>query len=169
MNSVIFNTMSLVLAMVGITLIWIPGAWGWFGAALCAVAVLIGVRGTTDRRCPGGAVGMDIAGSFIAGFALPWGLAFQIKHADGGLDDLLIQLPLTTLLTVSGASALIFWVAQIVGRFKFRALFVVVAAAAVISFTVFGTSAWTFADRQYGEQESAASPSGPSDHLAQKS
>ena len=169
MNSVIFNTMSLVLGMVGITIAWIPGAWGWLGLVLCVPALFIGIRGLTDRECPGGAVGMDIAGNAMAGFALPWGIAFQIKHAAGGLDSLLIQLPLSTLLVVAGASALIFWVAQIVGRFKFRALFAVVAAAAVISFAAFGTSAWTFADRLHGEQESAASLSGPSDHSAQKS
>lgn len=169
MNSVIFNTMSLVLSMVGITIAWIPGVWGWLGLVLCVPAIFIGVRGLTDPKCSGGAVGMDIAGNAVAGFALPWGIAFQIKHAGGGLDDLLIQLPLSTLLAVAGGSALIFWVAQIVGRFKFRVLFVVVAAAAVISFTVFGTSAWTFADRLHDEQESAALLSGPSDHFAQKS
>lgn len=150
MNSVIFNTLSLVLAMVGITLSWIPGAWGWFGTALCVAAIFIGVRGMTDRRCPGGAVGMDIAGNMIAGFALPWGLAFQIKHADGAMDGLLIQLPLQTLLIAAGASALVFWAAQIVGRFRLRILLAVVTVAAIAAFTAFGTSAWTLADRLHG-------------------
>ena len=150
MNSVIFNTLSLVLAIVGITLAWIPGTWGWVGLVVCVPAIFIGVRGMMDRECPGGAVGMDIAGNAIAGFALPWGLAFKIKHAEGAMDGLLIQLPLQTLLVAAGASALVFWVAQIVGRFRLRPLFVVLTVAAIAAFAAFGTSAWTFADRLHG-------------------
>jgi len=150
MHSTTFNTISLALSMVGLSLCWIPGAWGWIGLALCVGGVAIGVRGMTDRLTPGGGVGMDVAGNFIGGFSLSWGLAFQIKHAAGGLDRLLLPLPLSTVIAIAAGSALIFWVAQIIGRFRARALFVVIAAAAIASATAFGATAWTLADRLHG-------------------
>ncbi len=149
MNSVIFNTLSLVFAIAGVCICWIPGFWGWAGLVMCLGAIVIGVRGMTDRKCPGGAVGMDIAGNIIGGFALPWGIAFQIKHAAGELDNLLIQMPLETLLYAAGGAVVLFWVAQIVGRFKARVLFVVITVLALAAYTVAGVSVWTYADREY--------------------
>jgi len=120
---------------------------GWLGFALAAAAVAISVRGISDKKTGPAGLGYDTAANIIGGFGLPWILALQIKHAGGSLDSLLIDWPLDRLLVAIAVAIAIFWTAQIVGRFKVRALCVTIALAAVLAFTAGGASAWTAADR----------------------
>lgn len=141
------HVLSLALSLVGISLGWLPGI-GWLGFAISATAVALGVRGISDRRVGPAGIGYDTAGNFIGGFSLPWIVAFQIKHAGGALDVLLIPWPLDGLIAITLGAALVFWVAQIAGRWKARAPFVALAVAAALAFTAAGASAWTVGDRQ---------------------
>jgi hypothetical protein len=138
----------LALSLVGISIGWLPGV-GWLGFALAAAAVALGVRGISDRRTDPAGLGYDTAGNFIGGFGLPWILALQIKHAGSRLDALLIAWPLDRLLAISAAAVLVFWAAQLVGRFRLRALCVALALAAALVFTAAGASAWIAGDAAY--------------------
>jgi hypothetical protein len=161
-EAIAVHVLSLALSLVGISLGWLPGV-GWLGFAIAAAAVALGVRGISDRRVGAAGCGYDTAGNAIGGFALPWSLAFQIKHASGALDCLLIPWPLDRLIAIALISTLVFWVAQIAGRFKARALFVSLAIAAALAFTAVGASAWTFGDRMpaaaFAAHPSASNPS----------
>jgi hypothetical protein len=151
----------MALSLIGISLGWIPRV-GWLGLAISAVAVAFAVRGISDRRTGPAGLGYDTAGNFIGCFALPWTVAFQIKHAGGGLDGLLLAWPVERLLVAAGAAVAVFWAAQIVARWKARPLFVAVAVAAALAFTAAGASAWTLADRsasQAAPQVAAEKPS----------
>jgi hypothetical protein len=141
------HVLSLALSLVGISFGWLPGI-GWLGLAVSATAVALAIRGISDRRTGPAGVGYDTAGNFIGGFSLPWIVAFQIKHAGGALDALLIPWPTDRLIAIALGAALVFWVAQIAGRWKARALFVSLAVAAALAFTAAGASAWTLGDRQ---------------------
>ena len=143
------HVLSLALSLVGISLGWLPGV-GWLGFAISATAVALAIRGISDRRTGAAGIGYDTAGNFIGGFSLPWIVAFQIKHAGGALDALLIPWPVERLIAIALAAALAFWVAQIAGRWRARALFVSLAVAAALAFTAAGASAWTLGDRQTG-------------------
>jgi len=143
------HVLSLALSLIGISLGWLPGL-GWLGFAIAAAAVALGVRGISDRRVGAAGCGYDTAGNMIGGFALPWSLAFQIKHAGGALDVLVIPWPLDRLIAIALGAALVFWIAQIAGRWKARALFVSLAVAAALAFTAAGASALTLGDRAPG-------------------
>ncbi len=140
------HVLVLALALIGISLGWLPGI-GWLGLAISAAAVVLGVRGISDRRTDPAGLGYDTAGNIVGGFALPWIVALQIKHAGGGLDALLVPWPLDHLLIAVAAAVAVFWAAQIAGRHKARALLVAVSLAAALAFTAAGTSAWIAADR----------------------
>jgi hypothetical protein len=156
------HVLSLAFSLLGISLGWLPGI-GWLGFAIAAAAVALGVRGISDRRVGAAGCGYDTAGNVIGGFALPWSLAFQIKHAGGALDGLLIPWPIDRLIAIALIAVLVFWVAQIAGRFKMRALFVSLAIAAALAFTAAGASAWTLGDRMpaaaFAAHPSASNPS----------
>jgi hypothetical protein len=140
------HVIALALSLVGISLGWVPGL-GWLGFALAAAEVGVSVRGISDKRTGPAGLGYDTAANVIGGFGLPWILALQIKHAGGGLERLLIDWPLDRLLAAIAVAIVVFWAAQIVGRFKARALCVSLSLAAVLAFTAAGASAWTVADR----------------------
>ena len=148
------HVLSLALSLIGISIGWLPGV-GWLGLAISAAAVALAVRGLSDRRTGPAGVGYDTAGNAIGGFSLPWIVAFQIKHAAGALDGLLIPWPLDRLIAIALIAAALFWAAQIAGRWKARALFVSLAIAAALTFTAAGASAWTLGDRP----PAASSPS----------
>jgi hypothetical protein len=143
------HVLSLALSLIGISFGWLPGI-GWLGFAVSATAVALGVRGISDRRTGPAGCGYDTAGNCIGGFSLPWIVAFQIKHAGGALDALLIPWPLELLIGIALGAAIVFWVSQIFGRWRARALFVSIAVAAALAFTAAGASAWTFGDRLPG-------------------
>ena len=140
------HVLVLALALIGISLGWLPGI-GWLGLAISAAAVVMGVIGISGKQTRPAGLGYDAAGNIVGGFALPWIVALQIKHAGGALDRLLLGWPLAHLLVVVAAAVAVFWAAQIAGRYKARALFVAVSLAAVLALTAAGTSAWIAADR----------------------
>jgi hypothetical protein len=145
------HVLVLALSLVGVSFGWLPGI-GWLGFACAAAAVTLGVRGISDKRTGPAGLGYDTAGNIIGGFALPWILALQIKHTAPRLDALLVSWPLERLLVVAGAAVVVFWAAQIIGRFKMRALIVSLSLAAVLLFTAAGASAWIAADRAQAER-----------------
>ena len=147
----LISLLSTVLSVVGIAIGWLPGV-GWLGFAICSVAACMGVVGLSHRKISGSGIGYCVAGGLVSSFGLPWILAFQIKHASGGLDFLLLPLPLIILMVVGGISLLIYWIAQLLGRLKARALFVVIALAVMVPFVASTASAWTYADRQFMAQ-----------------
>ena len=102
----------------------------------------------SQRKNSGSGIGYCVAGGLVCSFGLPWILAFQIKHAAGGLDFLLLPFPLLTLMVVGGISLLVCWIAQLAGRARARALFMAIALLAMISLIVSISSVWTYADRQ---------------------
>ncbi len=143
----LISLLSMVLSVVGISIGWLPGV-GWLGFAICSVAACLGIVGLSQRKNSGSGIGYCVAGGLVCSFGLPWILAFQIKHAGGGLDFLLVPLPLLTLMVVGGIFLLVYWIAQLVGRAKARVLFMAIALAAMIPFIASITSVWTYADRQ---------------------
>jgi hypothetical protein len=155
------HVLSLALSLIGISIGWLPGI-GWLGFAISAAAVGLGVRGISDRRTGPAGCGYDTAGNLIGGFALPWIVAFQIKHAGGALDGLLLPWTIERLIAVTAAAALVFWAAQIAGRWRARAAFVAVALAAALAFTAAGASAWTSGDREPAPNRAQAGTSNPS-------
>jgi hypothetical protein len=148
-NSV--SLLSMVLSVVGISIGWLPGV-GWMGFAICLVAACLGIVGLSQRKKSGSEIGYCVAGGLVCSLGLPWILAFQIKHAGGGLDFLLVPLPILTLMVVGGISLLVYWIAQLVGLAKARVLFMAIALVAMISMTASVTSVWTYADRQLIEE-----------------
>jgi hypothetical protein len=136
----------LALSLIGISIGWLPRI-GWLGLAISAAAVALGAVGLSDKRTGPAGLGYDTAGNIVGGFALPWILALQIKHAGGALDGLLIAWPLERLLAIAAAGLVVFWAALIVGRFRLRAPLRALALAAALAFTAAGTSAWIAADR----------------------
>ncbi|MCK9460550.1 MAG: hypothetical protein M0R80_13005 [Proteobacteria bacterium] len=155
------HVLSLAFSLIGISLGWLPGI-GWLGFAISAAAVVLGVRGISDRRTGPAGCGYDTAGNLIGGFSLPWIVAFQIKHAGEALDALLVPWSLERLIAIAAAAVLVFWVAQIAGRWRARAAFVAVALAAALVFTTAGASAWTLCDREPAPARAQADASNPS-------
>ncbi len=147
----LISLLSMVLSVIGISIGWLPGV-GWLGFAICLVAACMGIVGLSHRKTSGSGIGYCVAGGLVCCLGLPWILAFQIKHAAGDLDFLLLPFPIQMLMVVGGISLLIYWVAQLVGRARVRALFVVIALAAMISSIASIASVWTYADRQFMEQ-----------------
>lgn len=143
--------LSMVLSVVGVSIGWLPGV-GWMGFAVCLVAACLGIVGLSQRKINGSEIGYCVAGGLLCSFGLPWILAFQIKHAGGGLDFLLVPLPVLTLMVVGGISLLVYWIAQLVGLAKARVLFMAIALVAMIFITASVTSVWTYADRQLIEE-----------------
>ncbi len=141
------SLLSMVLSVIGISIGWLPGV-GWLGFAICSVAACLGIVGLSQRKNSGSGIGYCVAGGLVCSFSLPWILAFQIKHAGGGLDFLLLPFPLLTLMVVGGVSLLVYWIAQLAGRARVRALFIVIALLAMISSIASIASVWTYADRQ---------------------
>ena len=147
----LISLLSMVLSVVGISIGWLPGV-GWLGFAICLVAACLGIVGLSQRKNSGSGIGYCVAGGLVCSFGLPWILAFQIKHAGGGLDFLLVPLPILTLMVVGGISLLVYWIAQLVGLAKARVLFMAIALVAMIFITASVTSVWTYADRQLIEE-----------------
>jgi hypothetical protein len=156
------HVVALALSLVGISIGWLPGI-GWLGFALAAAALAIGAVGISGRKTRPADLGYDAAGNGIAGFALPWIAALQIKSAGGALDALLIPWPLARLVACAGAAFGAFWIAILLGRLKLRAPLVAIAIAAIAVLAATGASAWTAADRAkaYAFEERSASPPSP--------
>ncbi len=147
----LISLLSMVLSVVGLSIGWLPGV-GWLGFAICLLAACLGIVGLSQRKNSGSGIGYCVAGGLVCSFGLPWILAFQIKHAGGGLDFLLVPLPLLTLMVAGGISLLVYWIAQLVARARAHFLFMVIALVVMIPLIASIASVWTYADRQFMAQ-----------------
>jgi Zn-dependent membrane protease YugP len=86
------------------------------------------------------------------------GLAFQIKHAGGSLDFLLYELPTPKAYLFLGISFFALIVGFLLGRFRSRALGIIIASTAILSLTLSGSFTLITADRAMTKSELQIDP-----------
>ena len=141
---------SLILGIIGLSLSWIPQV-GWLGVALGLAAHGFGLRASFR---PGSSISLHllgISGTVIAYLAVATGLAWQIQHAAGAADALLVEVPLPLFYYVAGGLALVVAVGFAVGRLRAGVPGAVIAALGFLGVSV--VSAWllTLEDRRLRE------------------
>jgi hypothetical protein len=138
--------MSMVIGLIGLLLCW-PPTWGWIGIAVALAGCGFSFRGFADPATTPGDLGYNIAGFVMGSWGAVWGVAMQIKHAGGGIDLLLLPLPVKTLV-IAGISAIaVFWIGVFVSRRVARIPLLAIAAIALLVLFATGSSALVLADR----------------------
>lgn len=149
------NVMSLVIALIGLLICWLP-TWGWIGVAVVLVGCGFSYRGFADPRTTPGDLGYNVAGFALSGWGVVWGLAMQIKHMAGGLDLLLLPLPAKTLVITGLTAIAVFWAAVFASRHIARKPLLALSAVALLVLFAAGSSALVRADRVYDEAGSVS-------------
>ena len=137
---------SLVLGIMGVCICWLPYV-GWLGMAMGAGAGVLGVMSITHWFERPGYLGWGIAGMMLSTVAISMGLAYQIKHTAGALDDLVYPLPTPLAYYVLGAGLLLVVLGLALARLKSRTLGMLIGVLAIIGLDISGGWALTTADR----------------------
>lgn len=134
------NTTAMVLTISGFCFCFVPGFWGWLGISIAVIGIVIGIIGLTNTQTSPSGLGMDVA-SWVYGIITgSVGVGFQIKLAEGGLDALLLPIPMQTAAFIALGLIPPFIAVQIFARKKWRRSGIVFA---LILYAAISAVSWT--------------------------
>ncbi|MBN2670137.1 MAG: hypothetical protein JXX29_00605, partial [Deltaproteobacteria bacterium] len=114
------NTTAMVLTISGFCFCFVPGGFGWLGIALSTIGISIGIIGLTNTKTSPSGLGMDVASWVYGIITASFGLSFQIKHAAGSLDFMLLPMSMQAAAFIALGTLPIFIAIQIFARKKMR-------------------------------------------------
>jgi hypothetical protein len=133
------GTASIVLAIIGIRIAWIPHV-GWAGVILGLLGLIASVPSIAYWHQKPGYTGWGISGLFLGVWSVSLGLAYQTKHLKGVLDHLVMEVSLLQVTAIWIVAGVLTAVGLYIARVKHQHLGTLLSAIALTA-VILG-SAW---------------------------